>query len=118
MRKSEDKSASDSAWAMEEEGTCLPAALADRGTETAAWRDAAADLDERVDKPATMWPRPRARGDDLGEAARGGVVVVGLQPEARRQLWACGLWPLLHHDHEFTTHELRCGRAGGHHLSL
>jgi len=28
MRKSEDKNASDSAWAMEEEGTCLPAALA------------------------------------------------------------------------------------------
>ena len=36
-----------------------------RGTEMAAWRDAAADLDERVDEPATMWPRPGARGEDV-----------------------------------------------------
>jgi len=39
---------------------CFPGGVtcAARSTETAAWRDAAADLDELVDKPAT---RPRAR---------------------------------------------------------
>lgn len=29
-----------------------------------AWRDAAADLHEHVDNPATTWPRPWARGEE------------------------------------------------------
>jgi hypothetical protein len=55
-----------------------------RGIETAAWRDAAADLHGRVGKPATMWPQPWARGEEVttwAKAGRGGVGVVSLQPE-------------------------------------